>query len=127
MEKEKKDKKVQSENEKKTNKKIVGKIIVVFIVAMLIVLSAVLYHKATSKDRKAEEIFGNEYCEAILHIATRDLVKHQCKICGTEFEDSSMHADICEKCAEETDRCDFCGKRITEETKAQRENLSVQQ
>ena len=65
MEKEKKDKKVQSENDKKTNKKIVEKIIVVFIVAMLIVLSAVLYHKATSKDRKAEETFGNEYCEAI--------------------------------------------------------------
>ena len=127
MEKEKKDKKIQSENEKKTNKKIVGKMIVVLVVAILIVLSAVLYHKATSKDRKAEEIFGNEYCDAILHMATRDLVKHECKICGTEFEDSSMHADICEKCAEETDRCDFCGKRITEETKAQRENLSVQQ
>ena len=127
MEKEKKDKKIQSENEKKTNKKIVGKMIVVLVVAILIVLSAVLYHKATSKDRKAEEIFGNEYCDAILHMATRDLVKHECKICGTEFEDSSMHADICEKCAEETDRCDFCGKRITEETKAQRENLSENQ
>lgn len=127
MEKEKKDKKVQSENEPKTNKKIAGKIIIVFIVAMLIVLSAVLYHKATSKDRKAEEIFGNDYCEAILHMATRDLVKHECKICGTEFEDSSMHADICEKCAEETDRCDFCGKRITEEIKAQRQNLSENQ
>ena len=60
-------------------------------------------------------------------MATRDLVKHECKICGTEFEDSSMHADICEKCAEETDRCDFCGKRITEETKRQRENLSENQ
>ena len=127
MEKEKEDKKVQSQNKEKINKKIARKMIIVFIVAILIVLSAVLYHKATSKDKKAEEIFGNEYCEAILHMATRDLVKHECKICGTEFQDSSMHADICEKCAEETDRCDFCGKRITEETKAQRENLSENQ
>ena len=126
MEKEKKNKKVQSEN-KQNSKKIAGKIIIVLIVAILIALSAVLYHKATSKEKKAEEIFGNDYCEAILHMATRDLVKHECKICGTEFEDSSMHADICEKCAEETDRCDFCGKRITEETKAQRENLSENQ
>lgn len=127
MEKEKKDKKVQSENEKKTNKKIIGRVMIVFIVAVCIILSAVLYHKVTSKDQKAEEIFGDTYCEAILHMATRDLVKHQCKICGTEFEDSSMHADICRKCAEETERCDFCGKRITKETKAQRENLSVKQ
>ena len=126
MEKEKKNKKVQSEN-KQNSKKIAGKIIIVLIVAILIALSAVLYHKATSKEKKAEEIFGNDYCEAILHMATRDLVKHECKICGTEFEDSSMHADICEKCAEETDRCDFCGKRITEETKRQRENLSENQ
>ena len=125
MEKENKNEEIQPKNEKKAQKKIAGKIMIVLIVAILIVLSAVLYHKATSKDRKAEEIFGNEYCDAILHMATRDLVKHECKICGTEFEDSSMHADICEKCAEETDRCDFCGKRITEETKAQRENLSV--
>ena len=126
MEKEKKNKKVQSEN-KQNSKKKKGKIIIVLIVAILIALSAVLYHKATSKEKKAEEIFGNDYCEAILHMATRDLVKHECKICGTEFEDSSMHADICEKCAEETDRCDFCGKRITEETKRQRENLSENQ
>ena len=124
MEKEKENKEVQVENEKKTNKKIARKIIIILIGVILIVLSAFLYHKATSKEKKAEEVFGNEYCEAILHMATRDLVKHECEICGIEFEDSSMHADICEKCAEETDRCDFCGKRITEEIKAQRENLS---
>ena len=123
MEKEKEDKKVQSQNKEKINKKIARKMIIVFIVAILIVLSAVLYHKATSKDKKAEEIFGNEYCEAILHMATRDLVKHECKICGTEFQDSSMHADICEKCAEETDRCEFCGKKLTEEIKEQRQNI----
>lgn len=124
MEKEKENKEVKVENEKKTNKKIVRKVIIILMVAILIVLSAVLYHKATSKDKKAEEIFGNEYCNAILHMSTMDLVKHECKICGAEFEDSSMHADICEKCAEETDRCNFCGKRITEEIKKQRENLS---
>ena len=129
MEEEKKNIQVESTPEKeKTPKKKKGKkITIILIIAILIILSAVIYHKANSKEEKAKEIFGSDYCEAILHMATRDLVKHQCEICGAEFEDSSMHADICEKCAEETDRCDFCGKRITEETKAQRENLSVQQ
>ena len=105
-------------------KNIDGNIMIIFIIVIFMVLSAVLYYKVNSEVKKAEEIFGNEYCEAILHMATRDLVKHECKICGTQFEDSSMHADICGTCAKKTNRCDFCGKRITEEIKAQRENLS---
>lgn len=125
MEEEKKNIQVESTPEKeKTPKKKKGKkIMIILIIAILIILSAVLYYKTTSKDRKAEEIFGNEYCDAILHMATRDLVKHQCEICGAEFEDSSMHADICEACAEETDRCKFCGKKLTEEIKEQRQNI----
>ena len=125
MEEEKKNIQVESTPEKeKTPKKKKGKkIMIILIIAILIILSAVLYYKTTSKDRKAEEIFGNEYCDAILHMATRDLVKHQCEICGAEFEDSSMHADICQACAEETDRCEFCGKKLTEEIKEQRQNI----
>ncbi len=122
MEKENKE-----ENKKKINKKIIKRIIAILIIAIIIILSAVLYNKANSKNQKAEEVFGDDYCEAILHMATMDIIEHECAICETKFEDSSMHADICEQCAEETDRCDFCGKRITEETKAQRENVTFNQ
>ena len=52
-----------------------------------------------------------------------DIAKHTCQICGAEFEDASTHADICKQCAEETDRCEFCGKKLTEEIKQQRQNL----
>ena len=52
-----------------------------------------------------------------------DIAKHTCEICGAEFEDASTHADICKQCAEETDRCEFCGKKLTEEMKQQRQNL----
>ena len=125
MEEEKKNIQVEStpEKEKKPKKKKGKKITIILIIAILIILSAVIYHKANSKEEKAKEIFGSDYCEAILHMATRDLVKHQCEICGAEFEDSSMHADICEACAEETDRCEFCGKKLTEEIKEQRQNI----
>ena len=64
-----------------------------------------------SKNNKASEIFGNEHCDVVLHMATKDLVHHNCKICNKEFQDSSMREDICDECAEEYGRCKFCGKR----------------
>ena len=83
-------------------------------------------HKTKSfnaKSIKASAIFGDENCDSILHISTMDIAKHTCEICGAEFEDASTHADICKQCAEETDRCEFCGKKLTEEMKQQRQNL----
>ena len=115
---------VQEEETKK--KSIKGKIIVILVLTILIIISAVAYHQVTSKQRKAEEFFGNDNCEAILHMSTMDIAEHTCKICGAEFQDSSMHADICKKCAEETNRCEFCGKKLSEEIKQQRESLVVE-
>ena len=31
-----------------------------------------------------------------------------------------MREDICDECAEKTDRCNFCGKKLTAEIKEQR-------
>ena len=76
-----------------------------------------------SLEKKAIEEFGEDYCDAVVHISTRDLAPHICKICGTEFQDSSMRADICDECAEKTNRCNFCGKKLTEEIKQERENM----
>ncbi len=125
MEEEKKNIEVEStiSNEKTQKKKKGKKIIIILIIAILIILSAVLYRKANSKEKRAEEVFGNDACEAILHMSTMDIAKHECKICGKQFEDSSMHADICKQCAEETGRCEFCGKILSKELKAQRENI----
>lgn len=114
-----------TEENKKSKKKITKIIMIILIIAVLIILSGFVYYAVTSKARKAEEIFGNDNCEAILHMSTMDLVQHTCKICGAEFQDSSMHADICKQCAEDTDRCEFCGKKLSAEIKAQRENLIV--
>lgn len=97
---------------------IIGIIIVV--VAGVMVFS---FTRRNSKEAKAEELFGNDYCDSVLHMATRDLIKHTCGICGAEFEDSGMRADICDKCAEQLDRCNFCGKKLSEEVKQQRNEL----
>ena len=76
-----------------------------------------------SLEKKASQEFGEDYCDAVVHISTRDLAPHTCKICGTEFQDSSMRADICDECAKKTNRCNFCGKKLTEEIKQERENM----
>ena len=81
------------------------------------------YINGTNDEKRASEIFGDEYCDAIMHIATRDLAPHICKICGVEFQDSSMREDICDECAEKTNRCNFCGKKLTDEIKVQREEM----
>lgn len=97
---------------------IIGVIIV--IVAGVMVFS---FSNRNSKEAKAKEIFGDEYCDSVLHMATRDLLQHTCVICGAEFEDSGMREDICDKCAEELDRCNFCGKKLSEDVKEQRNEL----
>ncbi len=96
---------------------IVG-IIVIIVVGVSI---AIIVNNSNDLEKRASQEFGDEYCDAVLHIATRDLVVHNCKICGKEFQDSSMREDICDDCAEKTDRCNFCGKKLTAEIKEQRE------
>ena len=95
---------------------IVG-IIVIIAVGVLI---AVILNNSNNLEKIASQEFGDEYCDAVLHISTRDLVAHNCKICGKEYQDSSMREDICDECAEKTDRCNFCGKKLTSEIKEQR-------
>ena len=34
-----------------------------------------------------------------------------------------MRADICDECAKKTNRCNFCGKKLTEEIKQERESM----
>ena len=34
-----------------------------------------------------------------------------------------MREDICDECAKKTNRCNFCGKKLTDEIKAQREEM----
>ena len=99
----------------------------ILIIGIIIVVAAGImifsYSKRNSKEAKAKEIFGDEYCDSILHMATRDLVKHTCSICGAEFEDSGMRADLCDKCAKELGRCNFCGKKLSEDVEKQRNEL----
>ena len=94
--------------------------IIIVIVAGVMVFN---FSKRNNKEAKAKEIFGDEYCDSILHMATRDLVEHTCSICGAEFQDSSMRADICDKCAKELGRCNFCGKKLSEDVEEQRNEL----
>ena len=96
-------------------------IILSLLLAIIIVISKAI--KANAKEKKAEEVFGKDYCDSVLHMATNDLQEHICKICGAEFKDSGMRADICDQCSEELDRCNFCGKKLTKEIKQERNEL----
>ena len=116
MEEEKKDTKVK-------NKKPLVITLIIILVIILGTIGVLAYINETNDEKRASEIFGDEYCDAIMHIATRDLAPHICKICGVEFQDSSMREDICDECAEKTNRCNFCGKKLTDEIKAQREEM----
>ena len=103
MEEEKKDTKVK-------NKKPLVITLIIILVIILGTIGVLAYINGTNDEKRASEIFGDEYCDAIMHIATRDLAPHICKICGVEFQDSSMREDICDECAKKTNRCNFCGK-----------------
>lgn len=104
-------------------KKVIIITIIVLIIIALLIAGGIVLSNVNSLEKKASQEFGEDYCDAVVHISTRDLAPHTCKICGTEFQDSSMRADICDECAEKTNRCDFCGKKLTEEIKQERETM----
>ena len=111
--------------EKEANKEKISykKWLVLIIGIILIAISGIMvfsFSKKNNKEESAKEIFGDEYCDSVLHMATRDLVQHTCSICGIEFEDSGMRENICDECSNELDRCNFCGKKLSEEVKEQR-------
>lgn len=111
--------------EEKTTRKgsFIKGLTIFLILIILLVIAGIIYNQIYVKSIKASTIFGDENCDSILHISTMDIAKHTCQICGTEFEDASTHADICKQCADKTNRCEFCGKKLTEEIKQQRQNL----
>lgn len=117
------DKEIKKETKEKSKSNKIIAVLVIIVLIIGIAIYAIIYSQSNSKEKKAKEVFGEDNCNVILHMATMDLAPHTCKICGATFEDSSMHEDICKNCAEETNRCDFCGKKLTEEIKSQRENL----
>lgn len=117
---EKKDTKVEN---KKSNKKLLVIGLIAILVIILGTIGVLAYINGTNEEKRASEIFGDEYCDSIIHIATKDLAPHVCKICGVEFQDSSMREDICDECAKKTNRCNFCGKKLTDEIKAKRQEI----
>lgn len=116
----------QNNEETEYKKDYYKKLLILIIgIALIIIFGVIIYNLSTKniKEEKAKDLFEEEYCDSILHMATKDLVKHKCDICGKEFEDSGMRANICDNCSEELDRCNFCGKKLTEEVKKQRNEL----
>ena len=112
--------KKRKEKKRKVN---IKRVLILFIGIVIVVVAGIMVanlSKRNAKEEKAKETFGDDYCESVLHMATRDLAPHTCVICGEEFQDSSMRVDLCDKCAEELDRCNFCGKKLSEEIKEQR-------
>ena len=104
-------------------KKKVILIVVIILIVIALVIAGIMLSNANDLEKKASKEFGDEYCDAIVHISTKDLVIHNCKICGKEFQDSSMREDICDDCALKTNRCNFCGKKLTEEIKQERNSM----
>ena len=65
--------------------------------------------------RSPPGIFTEGFCyESTQQIVTNDLVRHICKLCNKDFQDSSRVLDICNKCSKETNHCQVCGKEIKE-------------
>ena len=116
-------KKVNKNRKRKIDKKKVAKFLVCVVLILVIIIVISNGIKANAKEKKAEEVFGKDYCDSVLHMATNDLQEHVCKICGAEFKDSGMRADICNECSIELDRCNFCGKKLTKEIKQERNEL----
>lgn len=116
-------KKVNKNRRRKIDKKKVAKFLVCVVLILVIIIVISNGIKANAKEKKAEEVFGKDYCDSVLHMATNDLQEHVCKICGAEFKDSGMRADICNECSIELDRCNFCGKKLTKEIKQERNEL----
>ncbi len=120
-------KKASSKKVKRKARKIDKRKVLIFLIGVIIVVVLSIKvadaSKINKKEKKAEEVFGNDYCNSVLHMATKDLTPHTCSICGEEFEDSSMRANICDECSKELDRCDFCGKKLSEEVKKERSEL----
>lgn len=104
-------------------KKKVIFIIVIILIVIALVIAGIILSNANNLEKKASQEFGDEYCDAIVHISTRDLAEHNCKICGKEFQDSSMRENICDECAKKTNRCNFCGKKLTEEIEQERNSM----
>lgn len=104
-------------------KKKVILIVVIILIVIALVIAGIMLSNANDLEKKVSKEFGDEYCDAIVHISTKDLVIHNCKICGKEFQDSSMREDICDDCALKTNRCNFCGKKLTEEIKQERNSM----
>ena len=119
--------KSNSKHNRKSRRKLDPRKILMLIIGIAIIITVSIMisnvSKKNDKEKKAEEVFGTDYCESLLHMATKDLAPHTCSICGKEFQDSSMRADICDECSEELDRCDFCGKKLNEDIKEQRNEL----
>ena len=128
MEKNKKEKnrKINNKKEEDYKKDLYKKWSILIIGIIIVAILGILVFNSSNrnkKEKKAEEIFGTQYCDSVLHMATNDLQEHTCSICGKNFKDSGMRADICDKCAEELDRCNFCGKKLSEDIKKQRNEL----
>lgn len=122
----KKIEKVNKEEDIDYKKELYKKWVIIIIGIIIVITAGIMvfsFSKRNSKEAKAKELFGDEYCDTILHMATKDLVEHTCSICGAEFEDSSMRANICDKCAKELGRCNFCGKKLSEDVEKQKNEL----
>ena len=121
-----KEKNIKRKNNEEYKKDLYKKWTILIIGIILVVVLGVLvfnFSNRNKKEKKAEEVFGTQYCDSVLHMATNDLQEHTCSICGKNFKDSEMRADICDECAEELNRCNFCGKKLSEDIKKQRNEL----
>ena len=108
---------------KKGKNKLFIVVITILIIALVGIIGYTAYINLNNKESRAKKYFGNDNCESILHMSTMDIAEHACKICGETFYDSSMREDICDTCAKDTNRCNFCGKKLTDEIKKQREEI----
>lgn len=99
------------------------RVIIAIVIATLIVLCIILTRTSMYKIKKANNIYGEEYCtkdenslslfEDKEHstLGGDALTPYKCEICGKiQVNGNTAVPKICEKCAMITNRCQECGK-----------------
>ena len=95
---------------KKFEKCIKVILIIIAVILILKIIISIKYTKILIGDVK----YGKDYCEGHgMIIAGQAFTDYRCNICGRKDMWSNTEVpEICDKCAEDTNRCGYCGELL---------------
>lgn len=96
---------------KNRKKKLYLSIVIILVITIIVVI---LFNRdrAIDIEKKASKIWGDEYCPRGPHPSNLDIVQYKCPLCKKEYTGTSSYHGMCQECANQTNRCASCGKKI---------------